>query len=135
MKHWRLSTESLSNRRVRVIALGPMTEEQPTDHLLATKRLTEQLADHPDRTLVDALVEGFGNLESLIRNQPGDQPIIDAGPLDHLPITKAYITTLENATPNYQVRSDAAAATAGASFVAVKALEVMIQGLAKRTLG
>lgn len=109
--------------------------EQPLDHLLATKRLAEQLADHPDRTLVDALVEAFGNLESLIRNQPGDQPIIDAGPLDHLPIAKAYIATLENAMPNYQVRSDAATATAAASFIAVKSLEVMIQGLAKRTLG
>jgi len=101
-------------------------------NLYATQRLAQQLAGHPDRELVGALIEGFGNLESLIRNQPDGHPMINAGPLETTPIARAYIATLENAMPHYQVRSDAAAATAGAAFVAIKALEVMIQSIAKR---
>ena len=85
-------------------------------NLHTTQHLMSRLAEHPDQSLVDALVEGFGNLESLIRNQPTDHPIIDTrmvDPLEDLPITRMVVTTLENAMPTYQVRSDVAATLAG----------------------
>ena len=97
--------------------------EQPMSNLHTTQHLMSRLAGHPDQSLVDALVEGFGNLESFIRNQPTDHPIIDTrmvDPLEDSPITRTVVTTLENAMPTYQVRSDVAATLAGATIVAVK---------------
>ncbi|BBY82105.1 hypothetical protein H7I53_14525 [Mycolicibacterium pulveris] len=112
-----------------------MTDKPINHHLAATRQLAEQLADHPDSVLVDALTNGFGNLESLIRNQPDDHPVINAGPLDEFPITKTFVNMLENAMPNYVTRADAAAATAAASIVCIKALEAQIRALAARIDG
>ena len=106
--------------------------DQPMENLYATQHLAAQLANHPDRPLAEAVVEACGNLESLIRNQPDDHPIINAGQLEQLPITKTFVNMLENAMPNYIVRSDAAIATAAASIVAIKALEARIHSLEER---
>lgn len=108
--------------------------DQPS-HLATTNHLAEQLADHPDQALVAVIVEGFGNLESFIRNQPGDHPMIDTrrlGSIDQLPVTKSVVNALENAMPKYVVRSDAATALAGASIVAFFALEKRIQAIEER---
>lgn len=102
------------------------------ENLYTTQQLTTRLVGHPDRVLADAIIEACGNLESLIRNQPDDHPLINAGPLDGLPVTKAFVTLLEQAMPNYVVRSDAAAATAGAAIVAIRALERRIIELERR---
>jgi hypothetical protein len=107
-----------------------MTDDQPMTNLLATQQLPRRLAEHPDRALVDALVEGFGNLESLRRNQPTDHPIIDTRkiePLKETPITQMVVNMLENAMRTYEVRSDAATALASASIIAFKALELRIR--------
>ena len=60
------------------------------ENLYATKQLAARLEGHPDRVLADAIIEACGNLESLIRNQPDDHPLINAGPLDGLPVTKGF---------------------------------------------
>jgi hypothetical protein len=107
-------------------------------NLHTTQHLMSRLAGHPDQSLVEAPVEGFGNLESFIRNQPTDHPIIDTrmvDPLEDSPITRTVVTTLENAMPTYQVRSDVAATLAGATIVAVKALETRIQAIEQRLAG
>ncbi len=102
------------------------------DHLVTTRHFEAQVVSHPDRQLVDPLVELAGNLESLIRNQPDDHPVINAGPLEDLPVTKLFVNMMENAMPRYQVRSDAASACAAASIVAIKVLETRIRDLEAR---
>jgi hypothetical protein len=96
------------------------------ENLYTTQQLTTRIADHPDRVLADAIIEACGNLESLIRNQPDDHPLIDAGPLDDLPVTKDFVSLLERAMPKYVVRADAATATAAAAIVAIRTLEARI---------
>jgi hypothetical protein len=117
--------------------------DQPMSNLHTTQHLMSRLAGHPDQSLVDALVEGFGNLVSFIRNQPTDHPVIDTravDPLEDSPITKYVVNTyvvntLENAMPTYQVRSDVAETLGGATIVAVKALETRIQAIEQRLAG
>lgn len=93
------------------------------ENLYATQHLANRLADHSDRQLVEAFVEAFGNIESLIRNQPNDHPMINAGPLENRPITKGLVNRLESAMPRYVVRSDLVVALAAGTIVALREVE------------
>ncbi|MCV7205272.1 hypothetical protein H7J71_25020 [Mycolicibacterium peregrinum] len=83
----------------------------------------------------EVLIAALADLESFVRTPPGDQPFIDAGPLEPFPITKMVVNSFEelsNATSGQVSYGFAAVQQIGFIVAAVKGLEAMVQGLGRR---
>ncbi|WP_255801122.1 hypothetical protein [Mycobacteroides abscessus] len=83
----------------------------------------------------EVLIAGLSDLESFVRTQPGEFPIIDAGPLEQTPITKFLVNEFEKLSQTAG-GSDSfgyrAITQIGLIVAAVKTLEVQVQQLGSR---
>ncbi|MDO3260578.1 hypothetical protein P5V33_11635 [Mycobacteroides abscessus subsp. abscessus] len=82
----------------------------------------------------EVLIAGLSDLESFVRTQPGDFPIIDAGPLENTPITKFIVNSMESMSRMSGADSYGSRAILqiGLLVGAVKKMEELVQQLTNR---
>lgn len=108
-----------------------MPELEIPGHLTIAVEAATRL-DSGEWTPNEVLVAAIADLESFVRTNPEDQPLIDAGLLEQFPVTKLVVNTFEHlseATNGEVSYGFAAVQRVGALVVAVKALEAMVQQL------
>lgn len=64
------------------------------EYLVTTRQLIERLNRGVDP--IEATVSAIGELEKLVRTPPGDAVLIEAGPLDPVPITKDVVGRMDD---------------------------------------
>lgn len=104
------------------------------EHLLIAIEAAARLSSG-QWTTGDALIAGIADLESFVRTNPDDQPLIDAGPLDAFPITKYVVGTFEDLAQETNGKVPlgfAAIQRVGVLVNAVRGLEVKTQELERR---
>lgn len=83
----------------------------------------------------EVLVAGLADLESFVRTNPADAPIINAGPLEPVPITKNVINRFEHLAKETNGKVPlgfAAIQRIGVLITAIRALEEKTQELERR---
>ena len=105
------------------------------EYLTIANTLRERLSLAGERDSFAAINDAIAELETLVREPPNMSPMIDAGPLDEYPATKAVVSTMENVShrgDDQGIYAIAALSGVGALISGLKLVEMLVQGLAAR---
>jgi len=83
----------------------------------------------------EVFLAALADLESFVRLEPDDSPMIDAGPLEATPIFKMVVNSFEqitNSTGSHGSHGSVAVQQLGIVAAAIKGLEVQVQQLGRR---